>query len=134
LRVFKKQLQFTMATKGKFEPKTPVVLNPPKDDPITPESLSKCNGKSSTILPTILMKLQLTSFRNRQQFVLRRHQGTLPSSSPLQSNLPPFPNHYPMSSGRPPTMLSTADKFPETGQSIRCNWKQVLRERRLLPR
>lgn len=30
---------------GKFEPKTPVTLNPPKDDPITVEHLSKCNGK-----------------------------------------------------------------------------------------
>ncbi|KAL5348729.1 hypothetical protein ACLOAV_006149 [Pseudogymnoascus australis] len=29
---------------GKFEPKTPVTLNPPKDDPITVEHLSKCNG------------------------------------------------------------------------------------------
>ncbi|OBT69307.1 hypothetical protein VE03_01839 [Pseudogymnoascus sp. 23342-1-I1] len=29
---------------GKFEPKTPVTLNPPKDDPITIEHLSKCNG------------------------------------------------------------------------------------------
>lgn len=38
-----------MATTGKFEPKTPVVLNPPKDDPITPEFLSKCNGKSPKI-------------------------------------------------------------------------------------
>lgn len=30
---------------GKFEPKVPVTLNPPKDDPITVEHLSKCNGK-----------------------------------------------------------------------------------------
>ncbi|OBT71385.1 hypothetical protein VF21_09491 [Pseudogymnoascus sp. 05NY08] len=29
---------------GKFEPKEPVTLNPPKDDPITVEHLSKCNG------------------------------------------------------------------------------------------
>ncbi|ELR01845.1 hypothetical protein GMDG_05032 [Pseudogymnoascus destructans 20631-21] len=29
---------------GKFEPKEPVILNPPKDDPITVEHLSKCNG------------------------------------------------------------------------------------------
>jgi hypothetical protein len=30
-----------------FEPKTPVTLNPPKDDPITLEELSKCDGGSS---------------------------------------------------------------------------------------
>ncbi|EHL01786.1 putative steroid-binding protein 3 [Glarea lozoyensis 74030] len=30
---------------GKFEPKTPVDLAPPKDDPISTEFLSKCNGK-----------------------------------------------------------------------------------------
>ncbi|KAH8685700.1 cytochrome b5-like heme/steroid binding domain-containing protein [Tricladium varicosporioides] len=29
---------------GKFEPKTPVTLNPPKDDPISPEFLTTCNG------------------------------------------------------------------------------------------
>lgn len=31
---------------GKFEPKEPVQLDPPKDDPITLEELAKCNGKS----------------------------------------------------------------------------------------
>lgn len=29
---------------GKFEPKTPVTLNPPKYDPISVEELAKCNG------------------------------------------------------------------------------------------
>ncbi|EKD20904.1 hypothetical protein LZ554_007234 [Drepanopeziza brunnea f. sp. 'monogermtubi'] len=29
---------------GKFEPKTPVNLAPPKSDPISPEFLAKCNG------------------------------------------------------------------------------------------
>lgn len=29
---------------GKFEPKTPVQLNPPKDDLISVERLSECNG------------------------------------------------------------------------------------------
>lgn len=33
------------STKGKFEPKTAVELAPPKDDPITLEYLSKCDGK-----------------------------------------------------------------------------------------
>ncbi len=27
-----------------FEPKTPVSLDPPKDDPIDPEYMSKCDG------------------------------------------------------------------------------------------
>lgn len=36
--------------KGKFEPKTPVNLKPPKSDPITVDHLSKCNGKSSFVL------------------------------------------------------------------------------------
>jgi len=31
-------------TKGKFEPKEPVQLDPPKSDPISQEYLSKCNG------------------------------------------------------------------------------------------
>ncbi|OAQ74827.1 cytochrome b5 [Purpureocillium lilacinum] len=29
---------------GKFEPKVPVNLNPPKDDPISPEELAKATG------------------------------------------------------------------------------------------
>jgi hypothetical protein len=32
---------------GKFEPKVPVKLDPPKDDPITPEELAKANGMQS---------------------------------------------------------------------------------------
>lgn len=34
---------------GKFEPKIPVKLNPPKDDPISKEYLAKCNGMVTTI-------------------------------------------------------------------------------------
>jgi hypothetical protein len=30
---------------GKFAPKEPVVLNPPKDDPISPEELAAANGE-----------------------------------------------------------------------------------------
>ncbi|KAI6781669.1 progesterone binding protein [Emericellopsis cladophorae] len=30
---------------GKFEPKAPVNLNPPKDDPISAEELAKANGE-----------------------------------------------------------------------------------------
>ena len=40
-------LQFKLQTfkmAGKFEPKTPVTLNPPKYDPISVEELAKCNG------------------------------------------------------------------------------------------
>ncbi|CAG8949973.1 hypothetical protein HYFRA_00004305 [Hymenoscyphus fraxineus] len=33
-----------MSASGKFQPKTPVNLDPPKDDPISQEFLSKCNG------------------------------------------------------------------------------------------
>ena len=31
---------------GKFEPKVPVQLNPPKDDPISLEELAQANGKA----------------------------------------------------------------------------------------
>lgn len=34
---------------GKFEPKVPVQLNPPKDDLISLEELAKANGKTSLI-------------------------------------------------------------------------------------
>lgn len=36
--------QPTEKKKGRFEPKTPVNLNPPKDDPISLEYLEKCTG------------------------------------------------------------------------------------------
>ncbi|CAP72723.1 uncharacterized protein PODANS_2_1530 [Podospora anserina S mat+] len=32
---------------GKFEPKTPVQLNPPKDDPISLSELAKANGEQA---------------------------------------------------------------------------------------
>lgn len=35
--------------KGRFEPKTPVNLDPPKDDPISLDYLEKCNGECLTI-------------------------------------------------------------------------------------
>ena len=31
--------------KGKFEPKNPVKLDPPKDDPIAADQLAKCDGR-----------------------------------------------------------------------------------------
>lgn len=34
---------------GKFEPKSPVQLNPPKDDPITLEELATADGECSTL-------------------------------------------------------------------------------------
>lgn len=34
---------------GKFEPKAPVNLDPPKDDPISLAELAKANGKSTWI-------------------------------------------------------------------------------------
>lgn len=34
----------TIAMSGKFEPKVPVTLNPPKDDPISLEELAKADG------------------------------------------------------------------------------------------
>ena len=33
--------------KGRFEPKTPVQLNPPKSDPISLEHLAKCDGQNT---------------------------------------------------------------------------------------
>ena len=35
----------TTEKKGKFEPKNPVKLDPPKDDPISAERLAKCDGR-----------------------------------------------------------------------------------------
>lgn len=34
---------------GKFEPKTAVNLDPPKDDPITLEELAQADGKSQSV-------------------------------------------------------------------------------------
>ena len=38
--------------KGRFEPKVPVKLEPPKDEPISVEYLSKCTGTLKPLLPT----------------------------------------------------------------------------------
>lgn len=45
---------------GKFEPKTPVELAPPKDDPITLEELAKADGKWQNG-PTYVFRFQGTS-------------------------------------------------------------------------
>ncbi|KAJ5231462.1 Membrane steroid-binding protein 2 [Penicillium citrinum] len=37
----------------RFAPKVPVQLDPPKDDPISPEELSKCDGSDSS-RPTLV--------------------------------------------------------------------------------
>ena len=38
---------------GKFEPKVPVNLDPPKDDPISLEELAKADGESGSDQPTV---------------------------------------------------------------------------------
>ncbi|EON61124.1 hypothetical protein W97_00335 [Coniosporium apollinis CBS 100218] len=40
----------------KFEPKTPVQLDPPKNDPISPEYLSKCDGTNVDYPTYVAMK------------------------------------------------------------------------------
>ena len=35
---------------GKFEPKVPVQLNPPKDDPISLEELAQANGRKNHLV------------------------------------------------------------------------------------
>lgn len=36
---------------GKFEPKVPITLNPPKDDPISIEVLAKADGMMPSLIP-----------------------------------------------------------------------------------
>jgi hypothetical protein len=43
---------------GKFEPKTEVHLNPPKDDPITVEELAKYDGSNPDLPIYVAMKVQ----------------------------------------------------------------------------
>ncbi len=82
----------TMATKGKFEPKTPVVLNPPKDDPITPEFLAKCNGMSLPVTQWPYPRLQLTpnpGIDSNLCYVAIK--VPLLSTAPPTPSLPPLP-------------------------------------------
>ena len=44
---------------GKFEPKVPVTLAPPKDDPISLEELAKANGMAE---PFALISIELWQF------------------------------------------------------------------------
>jgi hypothetical protein len=45
--------------KGKFEPKKAVTLNPPKDDPITGDYLSKCNGMNLEFQQSLFLNYSL---------------------------------------------------------------------------
>lgn len=42
---------------GKFEPKVPVKLDPPKDDPISVEELAKANGRHRCVQDCIFPAL-----------------------------------------------------------------------------
>jgi hypothetical protein len=69
---------------GKFEPKVPVVLNPPKDDPIEKEYLAKCNGKDSTPL----FWSNCRGIRRHQRLSkLCSNQGTASTIQQRKSNL-----------------------------------------------
>lgn len=56
-----------------FNPKQPVQLDPPKDDPITYEELSKCDGEC--IPPSIIDA--------RKRILIAKHPGTDPSRPTL---------------------------------------------------
>lgn len=47
----------------RFEPKVPVQLDPPKDDPISQEELARCDGKFS--LPAVSARTHLGSSSHR---------------------------------------------------------------------
>jgi hypothetical protein len=58
------ELEISYVMAGKFEPKTPVQLNPPKDDLISPEYLAKCNGMIQPSLEIVMktaLRWKLTS-------------------------------------------------------------------------
>lgn len=44
---------------GRFEPKTPVQLNPPKDDPISAEELAQADGRCPHIPPYLSHTVRL---------------------------------------------------------------------------
>ncbi len=48
---------------GKFEPKTPVTLQPPKETPITLEELSAANGESRACLSALRFLSLLIRFQ-----------------------------------------------------------------------
>jgi hypothetical protein len=61
-----------------FAPKTPVNLAPPKDDPITPEELSKCDGSSR---PPPMSSTEREREREREREIERegaRHESENP--------------------------------------------------------
>jgi len=45
-------------TKGAFAPKTPIELPPPKDDPITLDYLSKCDGTHEGFPTCVAIKVR----------------------------------------------------------------------------
>jgi hypothetical protein len=48
----------------RFEPKVPVQLDPPKDDPISVEDLAKCDGKEDSQLHELYCE-ELQELRRR---------------------------------------------------------------------
>src|SRR5690348_3782721 len=102
---------------GRFEPKTAVQLNPPKDDPISKEELARANGTTSPAM------IRSRSFLTRVNQELRVKSAMWPSKYV-------FP--CPQSSRLPHKMLIPPSR--PTGQSLRCDWQQGLRPRSLIQR
>lgn len=53
--------------KGKFEPKNPVQLDPPKDDPISLEHLAKCDGETYSTQDYINIPVDLTQLAGKNE-------------------------------------------------------------------
>jgi hypothetical protein len=114
---------------GKFEPKVPVQLNPPKDDPISPEFLAKCNGKPH----------HQDLFPKPPNYISHTPHPTSPNKKPTGTDgnpcyvaikvtsSPPIPSHplFP----KPPTSHPRL-----TGPSLRRNRQTRLPPRRILRR
>jgi len=59
LTSFLDHISLNIKMAGKFEPKVPVTLAPPKDDPISLEELAKANGMAE---PFALISIELWQF------------------------------------------------------------------------
>lgn len=116
---------------GKFEPKTPVNLAPPKDDPIAPEDLAAANGEYS--ICNGRQPDSASSHHRLAQIVSRTFSQEPGGNAMSQSRYIMDPT-----SSAPPTdgPILGFNEFlpPPAGQGLRRDGQQGLPRRRLLSR
>ncbi|TVY83106.1 putative steroid-binding protein [Lachnellula suecica] len=126
---------------GKFEPKTPVVLNPPKDDPISLSTLASCNGVDGAKCYVAIKGKVFDVTGNKMYVPGGSYHGISPFSNST-FNIPKinadahavFAGHdasraLALTSTKPEDVLPNWDDLPEDKRKVLSDWETFFSKR-----